>query len=89
MGKKKQTNKENLIIPAQDNRICGTICICQMTLVLSVVAIVYLTVAVYIPTHKIFNAGIELEPVMCETIQSSPKKVCNWTSCVEWCLSKV
>lgn len=49
MGKKKQVAEEDLIIPPQDGRICGTICICQMTLVLSTVAIVYLTVAIYVP----------------------------------------
>ena len=63
MGKKKQVAEEDLIIPPQDNRICGTICVCQMTLVLSCVAIVYLTVAIYVPAHNIFNAGIEADPV--------------------------
>jgi hypothetical protein len=43
MGKKKQTAEEDLLIPPQDNRICGTICVCQMTLILSCVAVVYLT----------------------------------------------
>jgi hypothetical protein len=43
MGKKKQTAVEDLLIPPQDNRICGTICVCQMTLILSCVALVYLT----------------------------------------------
>lgn len=43
MGKKKQVAEEDLLIPRQDNRICGTICVCQMTLILSCVAIVYLT----------------------------------------------
>lgn len=43
MGKKKPVPEEDLLIPPQDSRICGTICVCQMTLVLSCVAIVYLT----------------------------------------------
>lgn len=43
MGKKKQVAEEDLLIPPQDNKICGTICICQMTLILSTVAVVYLT----------------------------------------------
>lgn len=89
MGKKKQVAEEDLLIPRQDNRICGTICVCQMTLVLSCVAIVYLTVAVYVPANNIFNAGVELDPVMCITTKSAQKEMCNWTSCSEWCLSKV
>lgn len=89
MGKKKQTAEEDLIIPPQDSKICGTICVCQMTLVLSCVAIVYLTVAIYVPSDQIFDAGIELNPVMCVTTRSAQKDSCNWTSCSEWCLSKV
>jgi hypothetical protein len=88
MGRKKQVAEEPLI-PPQDNKICGTICVCQMTLVLSCVAIVYLTVAIYVPANNIFNAGVELDPVMCITTRSAQKDVCNWTSCSEWCLSKV
>lgn len=40
------------IIPEQDKRICGSICICQLTVVVSCVAIVYLSVAVYMPSYK-------------------------------------
>lgn len=89
MGKKKQVAEEDLIIPKQDNRICGTICVCQMTLVLSCVAIVYLTVAIYVPANNIFNAGVLPDPAMCVTTRSVQKDLCNWTSCSEWCLSKV
>lgn len=40
------------IIPEQDRRICGSICLCQLTIVLSCVAIVYLSVAIYMPSYK-------------------------------------
>ena len=40
------------LIPEQDKRICGSICVCQLTVVLSCVAIVYLSVAVYSPSLK-------------------------------------
>lgn len=88
MGKKKQVAEEDLIIPPQDGRICGTICICQMTLVLSTVAIVYLTVAIYMPAHKAFRSEIVETPVMCTTTRAVLKESCDWGSCGEWCLSK-
>jgi hypothetical protein len=88
MGKKKEVLKEDLIIPKQDNRICGVICICQMTFVLSLVAIVYLTVASYMPSIREFNSGIIATPVMCTTIKTFKTENCEWVSCAEWCLSK-
>ncbi|CAD7083348.1 unnamed protein product [Hermetia illucens] len=87
MGKKK-VPVEDLIVPPQDNRICGTICLCQMTLVLSSVAIVYLTVAIYMPSTRAFKSGIDETPVMCTTTRAVNKDNCEWGSCGEWCLSK-
>lgn len=49
MGRRK--NKPRLI-PEQDKRICGSICLCQLTIVLSCVSIVYLSVAIYLPSYK-------------------------------------
>lgn len=88
MPKKKVVLEEDLIIPRQDTKICGTICICQMTLVLSTVAIVYLTVAIYTPSMRAFNSGVNEVPVMCTTTRSLNKDACEWGSCGEWCLSK-
>ena len=88
MGKKKEKAEEDLIIPPQDSKICGTICVCQMTLVLSCVAIVYLTVAVYMPASKAFSSEIVETPVMCTTTRATLKESCDWGSCGEWCLSK-
>lgn len=62
MGKKCKPR----VIPEQDGRIIGTICMCQLTMVLSGVALVYLSVAVYAPSHKTFHSGIDPDPVMCE-----------------------
>uniref|UniRef100_A0A6V7KJ94 Uncharacterized protein n=1 Tax=Bracon brevicornis TaxID=1563983 RepID=A0A6V7KJ94_9HYME len=84
----KQVAVEDLVIPPQDNRICGTICICQMTAVLSSVALVYLTVAVYMPSTRAFASGITEVPVMCTTIRTVNADSCDWGSCGEWCLSK-
>ncbi|XP_052890348.1 uncharacterized protein LOC128298619 [Anopheles moucheti] len=88
MGKKKPTPEEDLIIPPQDTRICGVICICQLTFVLSTVAIVYLTVAIYMPSSRAFKSGIDETPVMCTTTRALNQDACEWGSCGEWCLSK-
>ncbi|XP_030762310.1 uncharacterized protein LOC115887120 [Sitophilus oryzae] len=88
MPKKKPTPVEELLIPPQDQRICGTICLCQMTLVLSSVAIVYLTVAIYVPSTRALQSGISEHPVMCTTVRAVTVETCDWGSCGEWCLSK-
>ncbi|XP_069697787.1 uncharacterized protein Teh4 [Periplaneta americana] len=76
------------IIPEQDRRICGSICFCQLTVVTSCVALVYLTVAIYIPSHKAFKSGIEPVPITCQTVRNDKPKNCQWASCGEWCLTK-
>ncbi|XP_043281034.1 uncharacterized protein Teh4 [Venturia canescens] len=76
------------MIPEQDRRICGSICFCQFTIVISCVALVYLSVAIYMPSHRAFNAGIEPNPVMCQTVNATLVNYCAWASCGEWCLTK-
>uniref|UniRef100_A0A8D9FER2 Uncharacterized protein n=1 Tax=Cacopsylla melanoneura TaxID=428564 RepID=A0A8D9FER2_9HEMI len=88
MPRKKKTPVEDLIIPPQDQKICGTICMCQMTAVLSTVALVYLTVAIYMPYMRATNSGIDTSPVMCTTTRTKIIETCTWGSCGEWCLSK-
>ncbi|RZF43547.1 hypothetical protein LSTR_LSTR012827 [Laodelphax striatellus] len=88
MPKHKPTPVEDLVIPPQDTKICGTICMCQMTAVLSSVALVYLTVAIYMPSLRAFKSGITETPVMCTTTRAVNKDNCDWGSCGEWCLSK-
>lgn len=39
-------------------------------------------------TRRAFHAGIEPEPVMCQTVNSTLVNNCNWASCGEWCLTK-
>lgn len=84
----KPTPVEDLVIPPQDGKICGTICICQMTAVLSSVALVYLTVAIYMPFTRAFASGISEVPAMCTTTRAVNADNCDWGSCGEWCLSK-
>jgi hypothetical protein len=87
MTKKKEKTEEELIIPKQDTRICGTICVCQFLLVLSCVSIIYLTVAAYAPSIKDFIRDIDETPIMCTTVQKLKQENCTWVSCYEWCLS--
>lgn len=88
MGKKKKVNPEDLIIPPQNQKICTTIFLCQMCLILSTVSVVYLTVAIYVPSTKAFSSGIGETPVMCTTTRAVFTEQCDWGSCGEWCLSK-
>lgn len=76
------------MIPQQDKRICGSICFCQLIIVFSCVSLIYLTVAIYIPSYRAFNSGFETTPVMCQTINTSTNNNCSWASCGEWCLTK-
>lgn len=40
-------------------------------------------------THRAFQSGFELEPVMCQTVNMTlDKNYCPWVSCGEWCLTK-
>lgn len=84
MGKKKKIPVEELVVPPQNHRICGTICICQMTLVLSTVAIIYLTAAIYMPSSRAIKSGISEVPVMCTTTRAAHTEACDWGSCGEW-----
>ncbi|KAI8437778.1 hypothetical protein MSG28_012009 [Choristoneura fumiferana] len=77
----KPTPVEDLVIPPQDQKICGTICICQMTAVLSAVALVYLTVAIYMPYTRATASGIDPTPIMCTTTRAINKDNCDWGSC--------
>ncbi|XP_018320601.1 uncharacterized protein LOC108733789 isoform X2 [Agrilus planipennis] len=87
MGRRNKNNQPRLI-PAQDKRICGSICFCQLVVVISCVSFIYLTVAIYIPAYRAFHSDLELTPVMCQTINTSMLNNCSWASCGEWCLTK-
>ncbi|KAL0275433.1 UNVERIFIED_CONTAM: hypothetical protein PYX00_003281 [Menopon gallinae] len=82
-----QKYKERLI-PKQNKGLIGGICLCQLTVVLSLVAFIYLSVAIYIPSYRAFNAGFDPTPVMCQTVETTMINNCSWASCGEWCLTK-
>lgn len=86
MGRKNKCKAR--MIPRQDKRICGSICFCQLIVVFSSVSLIYLTVAIYIPSYRAFHSGFEEIPVMCQTINTSMINNCSWASCGEWCLTK-
>lgn len=76
----------------RERAVCGTLCLCLAVAVMSAVALVYLTVIIYLPSQREMSSGINDVSVMCTTIER--KKIeddiiaCRWSSCSEWCLSK-
>lgn len=88
MPKQKKIPVEDLVVPPQNTKICGTICMCQMTAVLSCVALVYLSVAIYMPYMRATSSGMAPHPIMCTTTRAVTTDSCDWGSCGEWCLSK-
>lgn len=78
----------------QEKKICCGIMLCQMTAILSGVAMLYLAVIVVLPSRKELEAGFHKKPIMCTTVKADDitaggKKVsCEWSTCGEWCLSK-
>lgn len=76
----------------RERAVCTTLCLCLAVAVLSTVALVYLTVIIYIPTQREMSAGINEIPVMCTTTERKVIKddivACKWSTCSEWCLSK-
>lgn len=74
--------------PQQNKAIILGICLCQLTVVLSIVSFIYLSVAIYMPSHRAFNSGFESDPVTCQTTELKMAINCSWASCGEWCLTK-
>ena len=72
--------------------VCGVLCLCLAVSVLSAVALIYLTVIIYLPAQRELRSGIGETSVMCTTIEhkviSDDIIACKWSSCSEWCLSK-
>ena len=78
--------------------LCLTLFITMMFAVVSAVAIIYSIVIVYVPAIHVLESKLQ-GPKMCTTlsmekdlVDTDPvnNDVCEfWTSCVEWCLSKV
>ncbi|CAG7828810.1 unnamed protein product [Allacma fusca] len=79
-----------------EKKICYTLCVCELTAVLSCVSIFYLTFAVYVPSYRQMNAGFSETTAMCTTLSNRTFEDCEaqepprtpWSSCGEWCLSK-
>ena len=81
-----------MMMDHRERAVCGTLCLCLAVSVMSGVALVYLTVIIYLPAQRELQSGIGETSVMCTTIER--KKIaddiaaCKWSSCSEWCLSK-
>lgn len=84
-------------MPAE-KKLCAGIMLCQMTAILSGVALLYLAVIVVSPSRKELELGFSTTPIMCTTVRAEdialrePKgdkrAECLWQTCSEWCLSK-
>ena len=80
--------------------LCLTLFCTMMLSVMSAVAVIYAIVIVYVPSKRVLESNLS-GPKMCTTLSlqyglvnppnpTPEEDVCNnWTSCVEWCLSKV
>ena len=53
-----------------EQRICISIGLCIVVMVLSGVSLIYLTVFKYMPAHKALTAGIMPQTVVCRTVQA-------------------
>lgn len=78
---------------AGEKKLCLTLFCTMMLSVMSAVAIIYAIVIVYVPAQIVLESNLQ-GPKMCTTLSKqgnlSGIDVCNgWTSCAEWCLSKV
>ena len=76
----------------RERLMCGTLCLCLGLSVMSSVALVYLTVIIYLPAQRELGSGFGEAPVMCTTVErvavTGDIEACKWSSCSEWCLSK-
>ena len=75
--------------------LCLTLFLTMMMAVVSAVAIIYSIVIIYVPAKTVLESNLQ-GPKKCTTLSMArdiddptPGGCENWTSCHEWCLSKV
>merc|ERR1711971_4200 len=61
--KKKKLFTEDM--EKRERAVCGTLCLCLAIAVMSTVALVYLTVIIYLPSQREMTSGMNEVPVMC------------------------
>ena len=76
-----------------EKRLCLTLFCTMMLSVISAVAIIYSIVIIYIPSVNVLQSKL-VGPKMCTTLIKEGNltgiETCDkWSSCEEWCLSKV
>ena len=80
------------MMTGRERAVCSTLCMCLALSVMSAVALVYLSVIIYLPASRELQSGIGDVSVMCITKEMQLIKgdinACRWSSCSEWCLSK-
>ena len=73
--------------------LCLTLFCTMMLSVVSAVAIIYSIVIIYLPSKMVLESNIT-GPAMCTALSmerniDTIEDCYNWSSCEEWCLSKV
>ncbi|XP_023343289.1 uncharacterized protein LOC111712793 isoform X2 [Eurytemora carolleeae] len=71
----------------RESFLCFFLFIVELAAVWSMVALIYNTFMVYLPTAREKEEGLLLNPVMCQTSRYVESHECSWWSCMEWCLS--
>ena len=88
----RETPSQYTMMTGRERAVCSTLCMCLALSVMSAVALVYLSVIIYLPASRELQAGIGDVSVMCTTTEMQNVKgdidACRWSSCSEWCLSK-
>ena len=74
--------------------LCLTLFCTMMLSVMSAVACIYAIVIIYVPSKRVLESNLKVNPIKCTTTSMVQNIVgienCEgWTSCIEWCLSKV
>lgn len=71
----------------REGLVCFFLFVVELAAVWSMVALIYNTFMVYIPTANEKEEGLLPDPVMCTTTRNVVSNTCSWWSCMEWCLS--
>jgi len=71
----------------RESLVCFFLFIVELAAVWSMVALIYNTFTVYLPTAAEREEGLLETPVMCQTTRFVESNECSWWSCMEWCLS--
>lgn len=72
----------------ENMKICSLIFLCLVLSIFSVVVMIYLTVAVYLPSYREINSDLHETPAVCETIINQLSYFDEICSCSNGCLKR-